>query len=117
MEIIDDGIQPNERVNVKSLREEIGNVLRKILVQLSENIDGLQLFKVEEHPMVGNNRKLVVDSLVRRRGHNTNHQFVNSITATLYFDVYVEWNGGQQFGQIVIDEMQERYVEIVDQIQ
>lgn len=121
LDIIDDDLQPNGDLNMVSLQEDMGIVLTNILVQLSESIDELQVSKVEEHTMMDNNRKLLaqttralVDSLRIRRhyGHNNREQSA----VTLYFDVYVEWDEGQQFGPIIMDEMRERYDEIVDQI-
>lgn len=91
-------------VDRRKLKDEMTTVFKRILLRLADQIPGLKISEIEA--------KLVTP-------RNLLSGFIRGLeqTATLYFDVYVVRVEGVAFGPLIIQEITERYNEIVDHIQ
>ena len=101
-------------VDMASLRETVEVVLKRILIRLSERIEGLKISDVEERIVRGLRMKRALQSSLQSLRH---HQRVLEKDVTLYYNIYVVRDDDRKYGPIIIDEMRERYSEVVDQIQ
>ena len=100
-------------IDMASLRTEMEIALKRILIRLSERIEGLKISDVEERIVPRNmKRVLQLSSLQSLR-----HQRVLEKDVKLFYNIYVVRDDDKSFGPIIIDEMRERYSEVVDQIQ
>lgn len=117
-------------VKMKDLRQEMLTVLKRILIRLSEKIDGLKVSEVEER----SNRYLrdllseeeeellsLYESMTTSHSslRNDDGQWRRSLgEASLMYDVYVVRDeGGRKFGPVIIDYMKQNYGEVLEQIQ
>lgn len=97
-------------VKMKDLREEMLKVLKRILLRLSEKIDGLKISKVEERTSKRRlgERLLGVAAAIHRELRDE----------SLYYNIEVVRDPeGKRFGPRIIREMERSYGEILEQIQ
>ena len=111
------------------LHEEMGTVLKRILLRLSDRISGMKVSNVEQKILQQRQRGLLRTATSSSIGMIVN-DIVKDITAqyqtrrrrleqdiTLYFNVYVVRDYDKKFGPLVIQEIRDSYEEVLEQIQ
>ena len=94
-------------IRVREVKDEMTTVLKRVLLRLSDNeeLDELIISDVEE--------KVMPVSF-----NDASSSALRSATSlTLYYNVYLVRNDEYKFGPIIINEIRNRYNEILDQIQ
>jgi len=101
-------------IRVREVKDEMTTVLKRVLLRLSDDNEGsmeeLIISNVEEKVMPVN----INDNTV---GGNSSSALRSATSVTLYYNVYLVRNDNYKFGPIIINEIRNRYNEILDQIQ
>jgi len=109
------------------LHEEMGTVLKRILLRLSDRISGMKVSNVEQKILQQRQRGLlrtttssigmIVTDIVKdiTTQYQTRRRLEQDIT--LYFNVYVVRDYDKKFGPLVIQEIRDSYEEVLEQIQ
>mmetsp|Transcript_2146 Transcript_2146/g.3837 ORF Transcript_2146/g.3837 Transcript_2146/m.3837 type:complete len:204 (+) Transcript_2146:57-668(+) len=114
-----------EDVNMRDLKEEMNMVLKRILVRLSEKIEGLKVSNIKERVVDDRGRRdLMQKALIslsqqlqattREEAH---HHRALEKDISLSYNVYVVRDENKKFGPLIISEMRKSYVEVLEQIQ
>jgi len=114
------GLPNNARM--EDLKEEMVTVLKRILIRLSEKIDGLKVSNVEERVMNnnGNGRRYLImqnENSLSLRSRQRQHRSLKGVS--LLYDVYVvrDEENGKKFGPKIIDYIKRNYGEVMEQVQ
>ena len=110
------------------LHEEMGTVLKRILLRLSDRISGMKVSNVEQKILQQRQRGLlrtstasigtIVNDIVKdiTTQYQTRRRRLEQ-DITLYFNVYVVRDYDKKFGPLVIQEIRDSYEEVLEQIQ
>ena len=96
-------------IRVREVKDEMTTVLKRVLLRLSDNeeiMEELIISDVEEKVMP-----------VSINDSSTSSALRSATSLTLYYNVYLVRNDEYKFGPIIINEIRNRYNEILDQIQ
>ena len=88
-------------------------VLRRILVRLSEQIDGLKITNIEERGSPANNRLLAL-----RTQQLSSQERALLKDVSLFYNVHVvRSEDGTRFGPLIVSYMRDNFDEVMDEIQ
>lgn len=103
---------PNN-VQIPKLRQDMKVVLRRILVRLSEQIDGLKITNIEERGSPANNRLLAL-----RTQQLSSQERALLKDVSLFYNVHVvRSEDGTRFGPLIVSYMRDNFDEVMDEIQ
>lgn len=94
-----------EQISMRELKDEMKSVLKRMLLRLSEKIEGLQITQIEEVVVLQRERSL-------RRADARRYLRSESV----YFNVYVVRDDDRKFGPIVIQYIRDNYDEVIEEI-
>ena len=98
-------------IRVREVKDEMTTVLKRVLLRLSDDNEGSM-----EELIISNVEEKVMP--VSINDNNAASSSLRSATSlTLYYNVYLVRNDEYKFGPIIINEIRNRYNEILDQIQ
>mmetsp|Transcript_3002 Transcript_3002/g.5524 ORF Transcript_3002/g.5524 Transcript_3002/m.5524 type:complete len:271 (-) Transcript_3002:160-972(-) len=92
-----------DSISMRDLKDEMKNVLTRILLRLADRIPGLRITEIEEKVVLNRNLLKTLRSLKK--------------DVTLYFNVHVVRDDDKKFGPLIIAELRDSYDEVLDQIQ
>lgn len=106
-------------INLKEMHSEMTMVLKRILLRLSDRIEGLKIKDIEQKTVVssrGRDRRGLVNgagggSRLLRDSRSLEQD------ASLYYNVYVVRDDKKKFGPIIIQELRDSFNEVLEQIQ
>ena len=109
---------------MRELKEEMNIILNRILIRLSEKIEGLKVSNIEEKVVDDRGRRdlmqkalLLLSQKSTREEAHRRHALENDVY--LYYNVYVVRNENKKFGPLIISEMRNSYGygDVLEQIQ
>ena len=100
-------------------------VLKRILVRLSEKIEGLKVSSFEERVVDDRDRRGLMQKILlpfsQQLRDNTREEAHHHRTLekdlSLYYNVYVTRDENRKFGPLITSEMRKSYGEVLEQIQ
>ena len=96
-------------IRVREVKDEMTTVLKRVLLRLSDDNEGSM-----EELIISNVEEKVMPVSIN---DSSTSALRSATSVTLYYNVYLVRNDEYKFGPIIINEIRNRYNEILDQIQ